>query len=310
MATAILTLAVLGAIMLAHVLSPAVESKLIDNFTNSLHGPGFAAVAVFALAVLRLYRRSPSNYLHAAVAAMAIGVMSEAVQIPGPRDASLIDLVMDALGIVAGLGIFARFDPQVQTRLGDASLLGLGAITILAMLLTVVPTVLYGYAAFSQYRAMPSVLSFEKTWERAVFSQSWNRRPELVAAQPGWPGADGTIARAVEVGRYGVLIRVRPYPDWSEYSTLSFVAASGDTNTQEIILTIRELPRPDGHGGPATQKLIRIAPQPTRYQISLGEIASSSKGGELNLSRVSSITMNASNPGSNTTLLLDDFRLE
>jgi len=309
-ATAAVALGFLATIMLAHVFSPAVESQLIDDFMNSLHGPGFAVVVVFILSVLRLYHRSVSNYLYAAAAAMTIGVLSEAVQIPGPRDASASDLLFDAVGILAGLGLLARFDKEVQSRLSNGLFLGLGVGSILAVIVTFVPTTLYGYAAISQYRAMPTIVSFENTWEKISYYESWRGLPELIAAPPDWPEGSGTIARTSTSRPYGTLFRVEPFADWSDYSTLNFMAASGDESRHEILLTVRELPGPGRRRGATFERKLSVGPSPQRFVVPLADLQQTTNGRPFNVSRISSVNVTAIDPGDGASVLFDDFRLE
>jgi len=307
---AALTIALLGAIAFAHLRDSELVSHLADAFVNSLHGPGFAFVAIFVLTVLRVYHRSLANYLYAAAIAMGIGVLSEAAQIPGPRDASALDLILDAIGIVGGLGSFAIFDRDLRSRLNDWFLPGLGTVTALALLATCVPTTFLGYAAISQHRAMPTLLSFDNFWEKAIYHQTWRRRPQLVQASSDWPKNSNVIAFAEEAGRSGLLIRLEPFPDWSEYSALSFVAASGNENDQEISLMVRDLAAEGERRGEIYLSQIRVDLVPKRYVVPLEELRENTNGQSLDLTRISSITLSAANPGSGTKLFFDDFRLD
>jgi len=309
-AVATLSIVILAAIAIAHLRSPSHISNLARSFENSLHGPGFAVFAVFVFAILRIYHHSPTNYRNAAAIAMAIGVLSELAQFPGPRDASLSDLVLDAIGIIAGLGIVALFDRSVRTSLDDKLILALGAASVLASAVIYVPTAWYGYAAVYQYRALPTLLEFDGFWERAIYGQTWKQRPELVAAPSGWPDASNMIAYTKETGRFGLLIRLEPYPDWSKYASLSFLAASGDAGHQEIIVTVRER-RPQGRRrANRYSRPLSVGPEPTRYVIDLEEVRSISNGQPFDISHVSAVSFHAADPGSGTSIFVDDFRLE
>jgi hypothetical protein len=306
---AIFAVVLLIAIVLAHRFSPTQVSHLADVFVHTLHGPGFAGVAVLVFAVLRLYRNAPVNYLHAAAAAMAIGVFAEAAQIPGPRDAEAMDLVIDALGIVGGLGVIALCDRNARASLNERPLLGLSVISIAALLIATTPMALYGYAWISQYRAMPTLLSFENRWESAVFSQPGREHPDLIAAPSNWLGT-GTIAYAEEAGRRGTLIRLTPYPDWGGYSTVSFIAASGNDDVQKIAVSVRDIRLKGERRNNRYSQQLHIGPEPKRYVISLDKVREIANERPFDIAHIESFSLNAADPGGGAKLLFDDFRLE
>ena len=172
-ATVIVSIGMIALVVLAHVHEPVMGSHLADHVLNSLHGPGFAFVSVAILLILRVLRTGLSNYLIAAMVAGFIGLVSEVVQIPGPRDASASDLLADLVGITAGLGCIAVFDRSIRQKAKRWHLVGLGTAATIATAVAFVPTVLYAYAAVSQWRAMPVILSFERFWERATYGHFW-----------------------------------------------------------------------------------------------------------------------------------------
>lgn len=307
---AAITIAFLGAITYLHVRSTAGVSHIGDAFLSSLHGPGFAFIAIFVLSVLRLYHRRPASYLHAGIVAMGIGVFSEAVQLPGPRDASASDLVLDAVGIIGGLSTFAVFDRELRSRLAKKTLVGLIVTSGLALSLTFLPTAWYAYAAVAQYRALPTLLAFEKVWERETYRDTFKNPPKLLPATPRWPEGSNTIAYTKESMRRGVLISIEPYPDWSNYSALSFVAASPNERTQDIVISIRDIRKSGAPRANIYLQEFRIGPTPTRYVIPLEKIQSAVTQRPFDVSRVSAFALLAATPRSGTELLLDDFRLE
>jgi len=306
---AALAIAALGAIALAHRYSPEQLSHLADVFVHSLHGPGFVVVAVFVFAILRIYRRSAVNYVHAAIVSMAIGLFAEAAQIPGPRDAEISDLIVDAIGIIGSLGSIALFDRDVRSMLNDRLMLGLGLVSIGALTISFAPTAWYGYAWFSQHRAMPTLISFENRWESTVISQPRGRRPERIDAPANWP-TTGTIAYAEESGRYGILIRLTPYTDWSEYSTLSFVAASANNVTQKIAVSIRDMRLEGERRNNRYSQRLYVDPEPQRYVIALDKVRDVANERPFDIAHVESFILSAADPGSGTKLFFDDFRLE
>lgn len=307
---ALIILASVGAIAVAHRFDPAQPSQLADKLLHSLHGPGFAAVALVLFAAFRRYRRGPSNYLQAGVAAMAIGVLSEAAQIPGPRDAQVSDLIVDGIGIVGVLGILALFDREITSLLRKRHKRMLAITSIVALAATFSPTFWYGYVIVEQSRAMPRLITFEHLWETATYRQSHRRRPELRASPSGWPGSGDTVAYAEESGRSGIFIRLYPYPDWSGYSSLRFVAASGSSSSHDIMIAIRDIrPGYETNTNRYTERFI-VGPDPSWYEISLEKVRAVEQQRPFDIGHVESLVLSATTPGSQATILMGDFRLE
>jgi len=307
---AVLSIALLGIIVFAHVRDSTQSSQMANAFVNSLHGPGFSFVAVFVFALFRICRRSTKNYLHAAIVAMTIGVLSEAVQIPGPRDASASDLILDAAGILAGLGIFAVFDRDFRSGLTDKLWLGLGTISMLALVVTFSRTAFFGYTAWSQDRAMPTLLAFESAWERLIYRQPSRNSLKLIKASSEWPQGSNQIAFATESGRAGIFIQVEPYSDWSDYSTLSFMAASGNENLQVVQISVRDVRQRGERRSNRYVEQLQVGPEPRRYKIDLSVVREVSNGRPFNIASIDSFTLSTTEPGSGVSLYLDDFRLE
>ncbi len=304
-----LAVLLLVAVALAHRYMPEESPVLFQTLIHSLHGPGFAVVAVLIFIVLRLYRRAPINYLHAAAGAMAIGVLAEASQIPGPRDAEIVDLVVNGIGITGGLGFIAMFDREIRALLGRKNLLIMVAISFAALIFALTPSAWYTYSLVAQKQALPMLLSFDHAWEKAVYSQPGRRRVKRVDAPSNWPQR-GTVAYAEESGRYGILMRMNAYPDWTGYSQVSFIAASGDDRTQKIALSIRDFRHEGEQRSVWYSERLYIGPEPTTITIPLEKIAAMENGRPFNMAQVETLILSAGDPGTDVSLYFDNFRLD
>jgi hypothetical protein len=241
---------------------------------------------------------------------MAIGLVSEIAQIPGPRDAQFSDLIIDGIGVFGALGLVAALDPGVRPHLRRVTRVLLLASAGTALAVAVIPSLWLSYALVQQYRAFPTLLTFEHAWERAIYDQSKNRRPVLMATPAHWPDANGTISRSRESGRRGTFISLKPMADWSEYRKLSFVAASAG-ETFEFVVRIKDNWQKKTEKQPARfYKRFHVRPEPERYTINFAEIEAQASDGPFDFSRVQSILLTAAKPGSGVEILLDDFRLE
>jgi hypothetical protein len=86
---------VAAASIAAHLFKPTTWPPLGSDILHSMHGPGFALIALLILWYYQNQSRSNINYVLAAAIAMGIGLISEIAQIPGIRNAEAKDLVVD-----------------------------------------------------------------------------------------------------------------------------------------------------------------------------------------------------------------------
>jgi hypothetical protein len=248
------------------------------------------------------------NYLMAGIITGAIGVISEAAQIPGPRDAQFSDLIVDGLGIFGALGLLAAFDRVVRAQLGRPMRLALPAIAGLSLGIACVPTVWLSYALAQQYLTFPQLNSFEHVWERATFGQTNKARPRIVDAPPGWPVDGKSIARAEESGRWGIMISLDPLPDWRGYSQVSFVVASTGEPFR-LGIGVRDMRQPDDYGI-RFYKSVPIDATPRRVSVTFEEILARESERPFDFGRVESLVLSADQPGNSVGILVDDFRLD
>ena len=308
--TGILVVALTVFAVIAHRFSPTQSTVLFDAFAHSLHAPGFAVVALTIYFMLRKSHPGIPAYTLAALSAIGIGVLAEAAQIPGPRDAQISDLVVDATGIAGALAITATFDPFFDNILGKLQKVLLTAFSFIALAVALIPSAWYGYLIMSQHALMPQLLTFEHAWESATYWQTNDRDPELVDAPDEWPGPGGSVALASESGHHGILIRINPYPDWSGFSALTFVAASASHSVHKLAIVVKDI-RPIG--GSSSKRYYHeffVGPDPIRYVVTMAELQAPNSGRPFDLSHVHTIILSAAIPGNDVSVLIDDFRLQ
>jgi hypothetical protein len=280
------------------------------DILHSLHGPGFALLALAILWYLQHQCRSVVNYILAATIAMGIGLVSEIAQIPGARDAQVQDLVVDALGIFGAIGVSASLDRKVRAAIRTWARLALPTSAGVALAIACVPTIWLSHALIQQNRAFPQLLTFEHAWEGATYSQPEKRRPSTEPAPVNWPTGGQTIARARESGRWGIFISLKPLPDWRGYERLSFVAASAGEPTK-IDIGVKDVRRREaGKEQSRFYKALQVDSTPKRYTVAFAEIEERASDRPFDFSRVESIVLSAANPGTNVEVLIDDFRLD
>jgi len=296
-------------VLLAHQYLPSQISDLAHETIRSLHGPGFGVVALLMMLLLRKTERPEAAYVKAAAFAIVLAAVSEAAQIPGPREAEIRDLVTDALGIVAFLGIAAIFDRGIRSKFGNGRVIMLALISIPAFALTLKPTVWLSYAIVKREQELPQILSFDKSWEQ-TYSSAVGGPLEIVPAPDGWPADSGNIARLHSSGRWGLMLHIRPHPDWSDYAALSFIAATDNEDSRRIALGLWGINPGDGTPQGRYYTRARIAREPARYCILFSDVKTPSSQDRFDFTQVYELLVGATKDEVGVRILVDDFRLE
>jgi VanZ family protein len=296
-------------VLLAHQYLPSHISDLAHEAIRSLHGPGFGLVALLMLMLLREKDRPLVAYVQAATFAMVLAAAAEAAQIPGPREAELGDLLTDALGIIAFLGIAAVFDRRIRVTIGKQRVWLMALISIPVLVLTLTPTVWLSYALIKRQQAMPQLLTFDKSWEQ-TYSSGVGGPLELIDAPDGWPEGSGKIARLHSAGKWGLMLHIRPHPDWSEYSAVSFVAATSNEDMRRIALGLWGIKPDDGSAQGRYYTRASVTREPARYCILFEDLNTPSSTREFDLTQVYELLVGDLKDEIGVELLVDDFRLE
>ena len=233
--TAIAGLLLVILVLLAHQFLPSHVSDLAHQLIRSLHGPGFGLVAFIMMMFMRDPERPQVAYFQAAAFSIILAGVAETSQMLGPREAQISDFLTDALGILGFLAIVAFLDSGVRKTIGRPRTVLLALVGIPALVLTLMPTLWLSYALVQRSQALPQLLSFDEAWEQ-TYSSGKDAGLEIIPAPDGWPEGSGNIARLHSAGRWGLMLHIRPDPDWSNYSAVSFLAATSNEDSRRIAL--------------------------------------------------------------------------
>ena len=232
LATQLLVISV-GLLIFMHVFQPLAPGLWTQTLFNSLHVPVFGFIA------LSLYVATAAwanwNFLQRAVivsfSILVTSVLSEAAQIPGPRDASLSDLVSDWLGAAAML-LFTRAYSADDARRRKTRLLSAltgAAVLIVALSSLILVSVAYLERAYLQ----PVLFSFDANlghyFRRMQYAtltiisdaNGTARIGQITLDQGPWPG----------------IIFENVWRDWRGYSTL--VVDIGLVDNEPLDINIR-----------------------------------------------------------------------
>jgi len=296
------------AVLLAHRILPDNASDLLVQVIQSLHGPGFGTVAIGFLVLTGQSEYRRHTYFKTAFLAMALAGLSEVAQIPGPRDAQFGDLFIDALGITGFLGAHALMRNSVRRSIRPSRLFFAVLACVLTLSITLAPTIGSSYSLVRRTLLFPKILDFESSWERR-YSSVPNGDVVIVPAPKDWPVKNSRLGQLRSAGRWGIMLRIFPYPDWREYTAVSFVAASTTVDSVPITFSLRTR----GTHETVYQRFrtqLLIGPKPTRYVIPFVDLVSSSGGDSIKLTHVQALVVSESHTKEGVLLLVDDFHLE
>ena len=300
---------VLAIVLFLHWYVPSNWSPLAFAFLQSLHAPGFAVLSVVIFALIGDRVAGVARYVVTATLTILIGVVAELSQIPMGRAAQLSDLAVNAIGIAAALGIVATFDDGCRQWLSGLRRLVFGFFSFALLIPAVLPSAWLLYASVAQYLALPRMVTFESAWESTSYEQAGNRMPTRYLAPPDWPGNGRWVGHASEDGRWGILISLKPWPDWQAYSSVSFIAATTDDSTRGIGVAVRDQAADSESTANRFYTTLDIGPQPRRFTIDFKTIATAADSRPFNFSHVDAFILSAANPGGDVSLLIDDIEL-
>lgn len=296
-------------VLLAHQVLPSHVSDLAHQLVRSLHGPGFGLVALIIMVLIRDPERPLVAYFKAAAFSIILAGVAEASQVLGPREAQISDFLTDALGVLGFLAIVAFLDSGVRKSIGRPRTVLLALIGMPAFVLTLMPTLWLAYALVQRSQALPQLLSFDEAWEQ-TYSSGKDAGLEIIPAPDGWPEGSGNIARLHSAGRWGLMLHIRPDPDWSDYSAVSFLAATSNEDSRRIALGLWGIDPGDGTPPGRYYTMVRIGPDPARHCIEFDRIIESLPERRFDFTQVYELLVGATKDETGVELLVDDFRLE
>ncbi|RZV36699.1 MAG: hypothetical protein EX272_07515 [Chromatiales bacterium] len=298
----------LGVLLLAlvvvialHRFEPVGYSALAGKILRSLHGPGFAAIAIAVGLGARDWADGWWRIVLAFAVCVSISLLSELSQVPGPRNAEVADLVVDGAGILAGLALVAGLDSSLNFGTSPWTRRAVALASALALIAIAMPTLQLTAAISVRNANFPVLLSFESTLERELYAGMQTPPPVRVPKPKGWPTDGVMIGNATASGRWGTMLALAPYHDWKDYAAVSFVVASGNDEPVDIGVMLRSEKK-------SFYRQFTAGPDPRRVRIAFADIIA--RRPDFDLSDVRTLVVSAAEPGEPYEVLFDDFRLE
>ena len=300
-------LAMSGIVVILHIIELPAVSSAGQRLVDATHAPGFGLAALVALLFFRQRARPLIAYMMTLSFVFVLALGSEAVQVFGPRNADLTDFGRGMLGAVGFLALVASSDPKLLPVLGRGKWAVLVA-GVAATVTAVAPLAQSVRVLNARSSAMPVIASFDETWEQSIYKALG---PATLTTRPGprdWPAGEGNVLAAELAPVQYSGLSIEPYPDWSGYEVLTFLAASADGKAHAMTIRIHDATHNWEHEDRFNTR-ITVEPEPRRYEISLTNIQSAVSAREFDLNRVADITLFKVNAEEGDRILVDDFRL-
>jgi len=300
----------IGATVIAlHLVEFPMTSQAARHLIDALHAPGFGLVAVGAMLLFRQRNDPGAAYIAAIITTFLLGVAAEALQIFSPRNADLQDLGWNALGIAGCLAIAACLDPKVRSRLARPHFAVLLIVGTIALAIALKPVVQNAYVLGARAMALPVLVSFDHRWETGLYRPLDSTQLSTVTPPDDWPVQNlRVMAMDLSAIRYSGIV-IDPYPDWTGYDSISFLAASTDGKEHKMTIRIHDAEH-NHHYKDRFNKAFRIGPKEVRFKIPLVEVRDSVENRRFDLSRIAGIVVFKVDATGDERILIDDFRLE
>ena len=304
-----MAVAISATVVVLHLVEFAVTSQAARNLIDALHAPGFGLVAVGAMLLFRQRSDPGAAYIAAIITTFLLGVAAEALQIFSPRNADLQDLGWNALGIAGCLAIAACFDQRVRSRLTRPRFAVLLIIGTIALAIALKPAVQNVFVLSARAMTLPVLVSFDHRWEAGLYQPLESTQLSTIAPPDEWPVRNRRVmAMDLSAISYSGIV-IDPYPDWTGYDSISFLAASTDGKEHKITIRIHDVEHNHQYDD-RFSKALRIGPKATRYEIPLIEVHDSVKNRRFDLSKIARIIVYKADATGDERILIDDFRLE
>lgn len=312
-------LAVVGLLLFLDLFEPWRNNMLWRELFNLGHLPLFGVISLLLLRLTRLLSRfehaTPARYIIALAGAGLLALISEVVQIKGPRDADLFDLLRDLAGIVSFLLVRFSFDRGALESI---------AVVSRRKIRTILPVIAVGLVFLSSYtviqlsaawlsrdRAFPMLFTFEHWWENTFITADNAGVSVIVAASVA---SETPVNHLLQVdyraSQFTGPIFQDFYPDWSGFDSLAVTVVSLSPSSEMIRFRVDDYSsRKDTLD--RFERVIELQPGRNELALALADIAKGPRDRLLNLQNVKRIVLfSASQPRREFSLQYDNFRLK
>ncbi len=293
------------------------DTHLWREIHNTGHTPlfGMLSLLFLSLSSLILGKRLLKQYFHyliALVLTVLMGAITELIQIYGPGDADISDLIRDILGAVSFLGLYVVFNPKmiVFWRKRNNIRIFTFVSAFLLLFLSIIPVSMWAWAYHQRNQAFPQILGFESSLENK-FTRTNNA--ELVKTHPpaGWKNPNSRHVGQLTLFRdtYPGFSLEEPFPNWTAYRYMSFFVYSELNTTVNLTMRIEDIHHNNFYDDRFNYSII-INPGLNQISIPLEKVKNAPSYREMDMTAIYAIYFFVVRPGKPFILYFDDLRLE
>jgi len=307
-----------------HLVSLPSHNMLWREVANSGHIPLFG---LLSLVILRLstvffesrFKRWYAHYFIALIAIAAIGLLSEILQMGGPRDADLFDLLRDVAGAIVFLLLVStvpcRILPWTLVDWSQKTRILLRLVALILLLGSVSPLFFWSTVFYDRSQRFPVICGFDSVWEMALVGTE-SGRIESVDPPPGWtvnPSQDQRKNRVGKQtyfpGKYSGLDIKEPYPDFSGYETLVFDLFNEYDSTLNLVVRIDDRHHNTQFDDRFNLRIL-IRPGMNRIKIPCSKIQFAPISREMDMKAIARILIFAVRPVEPFSIFVDNISLQ
>jgi VanZ family protein len=293
--------AIAACLALLHFLELPADTRFLRELVSTGHTLVFGLIALLVLALHQ--SRDSKAYLGAFIFTLTLGVISEFLQIFSLRDASLGDLVRDAIGAALFLSLAALWHRKNRRA---RSFVALGAVAVLSLSAGIAPLVLLARDYAGRDAAFPELCCFTGEWEQH-FVQTDSVEVQR-AAPPSREGEAGWMRLRFFPAKWPGVTIDEPYPDWSDYEALSFKIYSANPVSLALVLRVED----SDHNGDYYDRFncnLNIGPGLNSFQLPISEIVDAPSNRPMSFRHMRRVLLFAAEPPRSFALYWNGFRL-
>jgi hypothetical protein len=315
----VLFLVCTGLLIFLHEYRPPSNDSLWNAILNTGHIPLFGILSLLCLGLSSIVfknrmRKRLYHYIIAFTAASTAGLVSELLQIAGPRDADVGDFLRDLAGIILFLGFYATFDKRLEVwREKLNSIVYKVAFRITAAVLFLVlisPPVMWETAYMERDSKFPVLCDFGSVWSR-MFLRTQDAEMEIVSAPPEIASTknDKAAMLTFKPAEYPALRIREPYPDWRGYDYLEFRVFSDLDSQVNLVLVITDIHHNNEYNDRFTG-VFPIRPGPNLIQVPFERIRNAPTERKLDMANIASVLVFMYQTDREYVLYISDFQLK
>lgn len=267
-----------------------------DVSLDASHGPIFAVVAVLVLLVHDPAERSATvAYVNAFFVAVGLGIVIEILQTVGHRPGQPFDVMTDAAGAAAGLGLWALVE---RRRSGAAARPAAGGpwwplvIALTGITLIAWPPLQAARGYAQRAAQFPTVAQFRDPRD-LTFVTTDGAGAAIVDLPARWAQRAGERALRLgfDAGHAPAVQVIEPSPDWRGYSVIAADLTNPTEDEVRLTLRIHDATHDWSHEDRLNLPVVLAPRTRTTVRVALSEVQAAPASRSMDLGRIANVML-------------------